>query len=266
MVKVIEKLFIGLFVLSVMGCSTAHKGAQVELKPVEVKDLTQDQKSARYHSELAFMYVENNQWSVALDEANMAIVKAPRYASGYSARALIFMGLKEFSKADSDFNTSLSIDANPETMNNYGWFLCQQKDYRKATEYFLRAANDSLYKTPSKAYYNAGVCSQEEGDYRKAQAFLEKANELVKSTPEVLFGLSKNFILKSNKHNDAKMAWEYYNAFEQVVAPKDMTVEQIVLGMTISKRLNLNEIYRSKGQELITYYPNSVEAMVFQGE
>lgn len=60
-------------------------------------------------------------------------------------------------------------------LNNYGVFLCKQKQYSQAEKLLLKAANEENYLNTAKAYENAGLCALEIPDDKKAKAYFAKA-------------------------------------------------------------------------------------------
>ncbi len=57
----------------------------------------------------------------------------------------------------------------PETLNNYGVFLCRNKRGSEGAKMMLRAARSPLYSTPEVAFNNAGVCYRNAGNLVDAE-------------------------------------------------------------------------------------------------
>ena len=75
------------------------------------------------------------------------------------------------------------------TLNNYGWFLCQRGQEKKSIEKFMLAVKNPLYKTPEKAYLNAGLCYKKFGKLREAESFLNNALTAQPKMQEALLGM-----------------------------------------------------------------------------
>ena len=106
-----------------------QKEAQEELKS-EHTWLGQEQsesakiESTKLHTLLAGEYYSRGQYNVALEEANIALSGNPSYAPAYNVLGLVYMKLKDDKLAQQNFERSLDIAPNdPETHNNFGWFL-----------------------------------------------------------------------------------------------------------------------------------------------
>lgn len=141
---------------------------------------TEDQQAAlrraAIHTELAGGYYGRGQYAVALNEAEIAIASAPRFAPAYNMEGLIYMNLGETDKAEQAFRKALALEPNnSETLNNFGWFLCQSGRAADSISYFVNAASNPLYTTVDKALTNAGICSLKKGDTAAADAFFQRA-------------------------------------------------------------------------------------------
>lgn len=133
-------------------------------------------RRAAIHTELAGGYFGRGQYGVALNEAETAIASAPRFAPAYNMEGLIYMNLGEADKAEQAFRRALSLDPNnSETLNNFGWFLCQRGRAGDSISYFVSAASNPLYSTVDKALTNAGICSLKKGDTAAADTFFQRA-------------------------------------------------------------------------------------------
>lgn len=131
---------------------------------------------AKVHTELAASYFEIGNMAVALDELRIALDAESDYAPAYSVRGLVHASLREFDKAEEQFRKALNLTPNdPEVNNNYGWFLCHTGKERQSIAYFLNALKSPLYKTPDRAYANAGRCALKAGDFEGAEQYLSQA-------------------------------------------------------------------------------------------
>jgi type IV pilus assembly protein PilF len=131
---------------------------------------------AKIHTELGAAYFQAGNPSVALEHLATALKSDSGYYPAYSVRGLVYGSLKEFGKADDDFQRALKFAPNdPEVNNNYGWFLCDTGKARQSISYFLNALKNPLYETPGIAYTNAGTCAMKAGDNDGALQYLLQA-------------------------------------------------------------------------------------------
>ena len=141
------------------------------------------------------MYFQNGHMSAALDELGIALSADSGYVQAYSVRGLVYANLKEYGKAENDFQRALSLSpSDPEVNNNYGWYLCDTGKERQSIAYFLQALKNPLYETPDRAYTNAGTCAMKAGDLDGAQNYLLNALRLARDgAPTARLQLAKLF-------------------------------------------------------------------------
>ncbi len=131
---------------------------------------------AKVHTELGLAYFQAGRMGTALEEAEIALHADPRYAQAYNLLGLVHLYLRETAQAQAHFEKALSLaPKDPEINNNYGWFLCQGERARDSFSYFLTAVKNPQYQTPTKAYFNAGLCALKLRDEEAAEDYLRKA-------------------------------------------------------------------------------------------
>jgi len=177
-----------LLALLVAGC--ASSGTRGD--DVQQQGSVDAHASAKIHTELAAVYYEQHQYSIALDELKYALGMDSRYAPAYGVRGLVYMALLEDNKAEADFKRSLDLDGSDSgTRNNYGWFLCQRGRVKESMQQFMAAVKNPLYATPEKAYLNAGLCSKQVGKMKEAERYLQTALSIQPQMPEALLGMAE---------------------------------------------------------------------------
>lgn len=219
---------------------------------------THAQAVAQAHTELAASYYQRTQYSVALDELNIALQADPGYASAYNVRGLVHMQLLEDQQADADFRHSLRLDpGNSDTQNNYGWFLCQRGHAKESVPYFLRAVQNPLYPTPQRAYLNAGICSQKAGETRDAELYFRRALARQPNMPEALLGLAGVSYAKGNypEAGSFLLRFEKWNT-------SPLTAEALWLAVRIERKLGDVNAEASYAAQLRKNYPDSVETQL----
>jgi type IV pilus assembly protein PilF len=232
-------LFISLFVLA--GCSTPSADSG-------------NAKSARVHTELAGLYYERGQYGVALEETGQALQADPNHAQAYSVRGLVHMTLREDEQAEEDFKKSLSLDKNnSDAHNNYGWFLCQRGREKESIPHFMAALKDPLYRTPGRAFLNAGICSRKMGSNKDAEEFFQRALVAQPGMPQALLALAE----MSFAGGDYSAAKRYFADFSK--ASDDLTAEQLWLAVRISRKTGDRNSEASYGLQLRKRFPDARE-------
>jgi len=219
-------------------------------------------KSAQVHTELAGLYFERAQSGIALEEIEKALQADPDYAPAYSVRGLIHMSLREDKEAEEDFQKSLRLDkTDSETHNNYGWFLCQRGREKESIPQFMAAVKNPLYTTPGRAYLNAGICSQQIGNNKDAEEFLQKALLVQPGMPQALFAMAQlNFT-----NGNYSVAKSYFARFAE--NNESLTAEQLWLAVRIERNVGDRNSEASYSIQLRKRFPDSRETqLLMHGE
>ncbi len=213
---------------------------------------------AKVRTELAADYYGRKEYKIALEQLDMAVRADSRYAPAYNVRALIHVALLEDSEADDDFQYSLNLEpGNPETNNNYGWFLCQHGREREGIKHLLTAAKDPLYTTPSSAYLNAGICSKKLGQLQEAETYLQRALILEPGQVAVLIEMAD----VAYAAGDYPRAKSYFLRYEKGVAGK-LNAENLFLAVRIDHKLGNRSTEAAYAARLRKDFPDSRETQM----
>lgn len=219
-------------------------------------------KSAKVHTELAGLYFERGQYGVALEEIEQALQADRNYAQAYSVRGLVHMALREDAQAEEDFKKSLSLDRNDsDTHNNYGWFLCQRGREKESIPHFMTALKDPLYRTPGRAFLNAGICSRKVGNNKDAEEFLQRALVAQPGMPQALLAMAE----MSFASGDYAAAKRYFADFSK--NSDNLTAEQLWLAVRIERKIGDRNSAASFGLQLSKRFPGARETeLMMRGE
>lgn len=115
--------------------------------------------AAAYNVQLGIAYMNQGDLARAKDKLDRAVGQDPNNAEVHSSRAMLFERMHDLDKADAEFRTALRLAPHdPQVINNYAVYLCQNGRTDEGVKRFLEAAHNALYQTPWAAYTNAGVC------------------------------------------------------------------------------------------------------------
>lgn len=227
-------------------------GPVEELKKASIRD------RARIHTELGVNYYEAGKMGVALEELNEAIRIDDKYAQAWGARALVYLDLQEYRKAESDFQRALRVEPNdPDTKNNYGMFLCQRNRGKEGIRYFLDAIKNPLYQTPDVAYKNAGLCARNMGDPKSAEDYFQRAVRINPNQPQALYNLA-DIAFSGDDWAGAK---QYLDRYMRVVTSPGP--EELWLGARIERRLGDRTAMMGYGNQLRRRFPSAPETKAF---
>ena len=218
--------------------------------------------SAKIHTELAESYFERKQYSIALQEIEIALRAKSNYAPAFNVRGLIHFTLREDVLAEEDFRHGLKLDgSDSNTHNNFGWFLCQRGRESEAIPQFLEALKNPLYATPEMAYVNAGVCSKKIGKLAEAEEYFQRALVRVPNLPDALFGLAD---VDFEKH-DFAAAKAYFLRFSQGVS--ELAAPHLWLAVRIERKVGDRNSEQSYALQLQKRFPDSRETqLLLHGE
>ncbi|MDO8466148.1 MAG: type IV pilus biogenesis/stability protein PilW [Gallionella sp.] len=240
------------------GCGAPSGGRQA----IPDQSGSRAQTSAKLHTELAGSYYERMQLGVALGEIDKALQADRNYAPAYNIRGLIHMDLREYKEAEEDFQQSLRLDKNDsETHNNYGWFLCQHGKEMESIPHFMAALKNSLYRTPERAYLNAGLCSKKAGNNKDAEDFLQRALLVQPGLSQALLAMAELSFAKG----DYSAAKKHFAKFSE--KSDSLTAEQLWLAVRIERKMGDSNSEASYGMQLRKYFPDSRETkLLVHGE
>lgn len=203
---------------------------------------------------LGIAYLRRGEYKKALERLYRARQAAPNYPPIYNTLGALYQHIGETEKAEKNYKKALSLDkSNPTTLNNYGQFLCQEKQYDNAEKIFLEAANNPLYRTPEIAFTNAGICAIHQNKLDVAESYLRSA--LVKN-PYLSIALLKMSELSYMSQNYLS-ARAYLQRFLEISAH---TSKSLWLGVKIERHLQDQDTLASYILLLKNKFPTSKEA------
>lgn len=220
---------------------------------------TDPRNRAKIHTELGAMYFQGGSMAVALDELGVALDADSSYVQAYSIRGLVYAALREYGKAESDFQRALSIAPNdPEVNNNYGWYLCDTGKERQSIAYFLNALKNPLYETPERAYSNAGTCALKAGDLDGAQGYLLQAIQMSRDGALTARFQMAKLLYKRGTYEESRI---YLGDALKMMEPP--TAEALWLGIRIERKLGNRLAEGGYASQLRGRYPASPEYQEF---
>ncbi len=215
------------------------------------------QQSAKVHTELGSLYLLDGRIAVAQEEARAALAVDSSYAPAHNLLGLAHMMLNEPRLAEENFNKALSLaPGDPEISNNFGWFLCQNAREQRSIEYFMVAARNPLYTTPTRPYTNAGICSVRLKNDKAAEEYLMQAVRLNPTNTQALFWLA-DIAYRQGRYMEAR---QWLLDIEKMQEP---TVELVWLALRTERKLGNREAELRYAAQLRRRFPGSNELRQF---
>jgi len=174
------------------GCAGDRGGQYSSEQAVSQQVATSDSiKRAKIHTELGGLYLQDNRFAVAQDEARIALSADSNYAPAHNLLGLVHMYLQENQLAEESFERALRLaPGDPEINNNFGWFLCRTGREQRSMQYFQASLRNPLYTTPAKPLTNAGICSMRMKDDKAAEDYLLRALRLESNNSQAIHYLA----------------------------------------------------------------------------
>ncbi len=174
------------------------------------------------------------------------------------ALAYYYELVKEFSKAKKSYRKALKLDPkNPDFLNGYASYLCGQKDFKQADEYFQKAISIPVYPEIASAYLNAGVCAKRNGQFEMASEYFRKALNRNSKLSQALLEMAK---LQFRDENYER-SFAYLKRFESLI--KSPSADALWLGLRVSFYQKDRDARASYANKLEHLFPDSNETVEY---
>lgn len=251
-----RRLFSAAIALSLLsGCvtQTTIKGSdkpvfQNQFDPVE---------AAKTRIALGLNYLKNGDTSQAKFNLERAMKYAPDFADAHNSMAYYYQVVKEPGLAQQSYLRAIEIDKNnPDTLNNYGAFLCKLGEYDQAVHYLYQAIAIPSYIRVAETYDNLGVCALEHDKFDDAMGYLQSSLSHNPYRATTLLNLAALHYAKSEYLESKK----YLDRLEKNAR---FSSRGVMLRYKVEKKLGNLESAKSFGGILVKMFPESYEAKSF---
>ncbi len=210
------RLAAGALTLLLAACATTER-------PSKARD------AAAYNVQLGIAYLHQGDVALAKDKLDRALAEDPSSADVHSARAMLFERMHNPATADAEFRTSLRLAPHdPQVVNNYAVYLCQNGRTEEAVRRFEEAAHNALYRTPEAAYTNAGVCLRAAKRDEEARADFGRALRIRPNFAEAVYQLTE----LQFQHGELAPARAGIDAF---IGSYEATADLLLLGVRVAR-------------------------------
>ncbi len=251
-----------ILVLGLVGCTstvtrTEVKGDEkVSKAPMDEKSI---KKLADTRLELASLYFSRGQFETALAEIKKVIEAVPSYGAAYNLRGLIYASLGNTEQAETSFRQALQINpADADTMQNYGWFLCQNRRFTEADVQFENALAQPNYRGAAMTLRAMGNCQARDDRLADAERSLLRSYQLDPSSPATAVNLAE----VQYRRGEYERARFYIDRVNRV--PAQANAQSLWLAARIEYKLGNQSGARVLGAQVQERYPKSREALAFE--
>ncbi|WP_213610175.1 type IV pilus biogenesis/stability protein PilW [Pseudoalteromonas sp.] len=245
-------LALALSTLLLSGCVTenSYNGSN---KPVPENKLNNN-GAARTRIALALQYLKTGNNSQAKYNLERAAEYAPNLPEVHYSLAYYYQQVGENALADKAYQKALAIKPDdPNTLNNYGTFLCSIDEYDRATEQFLKAIEVPSYIRVAQSYENLALCAIESNDFTSAESYFQQALNHSSQRASTLISLAALYYAKSDLYKASNLLKRYEDSAQ-------VSSRALLLNYLIKQRMGAIEEAEKIAATILQTYPNSVQA------
>ena len=215
-------------------------------------------RRANIRLELAATHYQQQNFTLALQEAEQSISLDPAFSAGYGMLGLIYMSIGDRIKAEDNFNRAIGLDPNDaELNNNFGWYLCQSGRQKESLAYFNKALEDRLYLTPAKPLHNAGICMLQTGDEAGAENYFLRAFQVDPGNAVAMYNLGQLYLKQRNLERAKFYSDRLMNSYQP-------TAETLWLSLRVARASGNQDSAGQLASRLRQLFPASREAALLQ--
>ncbi|WP_394754794.1 type IV pilus biogenesis/stability protein PilW [Crenothrix sp.] len=211
-------------------------------------------ESADVYVQLGMRYLSMNKFDSARDNLSKALEKDRNNVQAHNGMAFLYEKMNLPAEAIKHYEIALHLDATDMgVQNNYGRFLCEQKQYERGLSLLKQAATTPFNNRPWLALTNAGRCEMAMGQQQKAEPYFQQALLTNSSYAPALAELQK----LSYQRNDFNAANDYLQRYLTV---SSHTAETLWIAIHTERALGNNELATEYQNLLLKKFPLSDEA------
>jgi type IV pilus assembly protein PilF len=216
-------------------------------------------RTAGVRLELASLYFSRGQFNTALDEIKLAIQADPNYGAAFNLSGLIYASLGNPAQAEASFRRALQINPrDADSMQNYGWFLCQNQRYKEAEAMFEQALVQPNYRGAAMTLRAMGNCQARDDRLADAEASLVRSYQLDPGSSATAVNLA-DVQYRRGEYDKARFYIERVNK-----SPAQSNAQSLWLAARIEYKLGNRALAQGLGGQLRSRYPQSPEALAFE--
>ena len=239
--------------LGLNGCVTeTHR--VTKNSPVASSSKVNNIEAAKTRITLALEYLKAGNNTQAKFNLERAAQFAPKLPEAHYTLAYFYEQVKEFEKAKNAYKTALTLVPNdPNTLNNYGTFLCRIGEYDEATDQLLKAIDIPGYLRVSQSYENLALCAVKQDKFELALEYLNSATQHDSRNKTALISLSALYYAKSDLHQALRVLERYSNS--GFISSRSLFLEYL-----LHQEMGHLEKSQKIASTIIQAYPNSYQA------
>ena len=154
-------------------------------------------------------------------------------------------------QADASFQRALQINPrDADTMNNYGWVLCQNQRYKEADVQFQQALVQPNYRGAARTLRVMGICQARDGRLDDAEASLMRSYQIDPSSADDGGATWPRCSTAAAQYERARFYIDRVNK-----SPEQSNAQTLWLGSRIEYKLGNRALAFGLGDQLRKRYP-----------
>jgi len=232
--------------LLVSGCVSSTTGSP--------KPEPDEADAADLNYQLGARYYQAEKYELARDRLMLAIEMDPKMAQAYATLGMTYEALENLRLATQAYEQAVKAAPRDFNINNtYAVFLCKQRDFSGAQEFFEKAASHPENDNAERTLTNAGLCMAQKPDLAEAERFYRLALERRSTYAEALLQLC----LLKFQQEDYLAARAFLQRFTGV---SPTTAGVLLLAAEIEGKLGNDRARSDYVDQLLRDFPESPEA------
>lgn len=237
--------FIGFILLLVVvsGCTTVPLSGEAS------------KNAAQVNAELGQQYLQRNELEIAKTKLEKALQQDKKNALAQVTYGTLLQRTGDMKGAEKYFRRAIKLEPeNAEHYNKYGVYLCEARDYERAEQQFITAAENPYYKTPEFALDNAGICMLDGNNLVGAEKYLRSALNTNPKFPGSWLHMAQLLHRKQRLTESSA----YLSGFRERNG-RD-TAESLLLSINVNRDLGKTAEAKRAADKLLSDFPRSREA------
>ncbi len=238
-----------LVVMQLVACSTTTTGTK--RSNLRDNEETDAQKASTLNKQLGTVYLRQGNLALAKEKLERAEKYNPRDAELHSVLAVLYERLNIPAEVDRHYRTAIRLaPKNPQVVNNYAVFLCQNGRTNDGVKRFLESARNPLYRTPEMAYTNAGVCLRKAKRLDEAGNSFQHALQIAPNNAEAAYQAA-DLALEQGRLAQGREQVDKY------LASYDATADMLMMGVRLNRALGDRVAEEKYARRLRVEFPGS---------
>lgn len=248
--SVLAKLILAVVVVALNSACVTTTTSRYDDK----KDLV---KAEQTYIKIGYGYFEQGNLLASKRSLIQALEINKRSSGAHLGLARVYEQELEFDLANDHFKKAIRYGASSEIYFQYGAYLYNRGEYRRAYRQFDKVLEDTLYGRRANTFEFQGVVAARLGRTKQALGFYQRAIALNPALPNSYLGLANLYV----EEQQAALAYQHYSGFVELVRNQlaRQTPATLWLGIQLAAVADDADALASLTLQLRNRFPTSAE-------